>query len=341
MALVAQFNLYLFKGGTHGERVSAGAFHGRFFIIGGVDVSFHVDSVAVGCLPVKPLTPFGCSAILYPSYQPRFSFSPMGSRGEAKRIPMVTIPTLEDMLKAGVHFGHKVSNWHPHMEPYIFTERSGVHIINLELTRKKLEEALEAARRMAAEGKTIVFVGTKKQAQDIVRQYAEQCGMPYANERWIGGLITNFGEIHKLIKKYLTLKEQKVNGELEKYTKKEQLEFEREIERLSHMVGGIATLERLPDALFVLDMRGEKTALTEATRKNVTVFGLCDTNANPARATYVIPANDDAVNSITMVASLMAEAIAEGRAEWKEKQATLAVKKDEKVGRVFTKEQSE
>lgn len=266
----------------------------------------------------------------------------MGSRGEAKRIPMVTIPTLEDMLKAGVHFGHKVSNWHPHMEPYIFAERSGIHVINLELTRKKLEEACEAARQMAAEGKTIVFVGTKKQAHDIVRQYAEQCGMPYVNERWIGGLVTNFGEIHKLIKKYLTLKEQKAKGELEKYTKKEQLEFEREIERLDKMVGGIYALERLPDALFVLDMRGEKTALTEAARKNVTVFGLCDTNANPARATYVIPANDDAVNSLTMVASLMAEAIAEGRKEWKEKQATMVVKKDEKKAvREFTKEQSE
>ena len=248
------------------------------------------------------------------------------------------------MLKAGVHFGHKTSRWHPAMEPYIFTERSGVHVINLETTRKKLEEALDAARAMAAEGKIILFVGTKKQAQSIVRQYAEQCGMPYIVERWIGGLVTNFSELSKVIKKYLLLKEKKEKGELEKYTKKEQLEFEREIERLGHMVSGVATLERLPDALFITDMRLEKTARTEAERKGMIVFGVCDTNANPKHATYVIPANDDAVNAITMVVSLMAEAIAEGRAEWKEKQAAqaaLVVKKEEKKERVVTKETSE
>lgn len=249
------------------------------------------------------------------------------------------------MLKAGVHFGHKTSRWHPAMEPYIFTERSGVHVINLEITRKKLEEAIEAARAMAAEGKVILFVGTKKQSQDIVRQYAEQCGMPYIVERWIGGLVTNFSELNKVIKKYLSLKDKKEKGELEKYTKKEQLEFEQEIERLGHMVSGVATLDRLPDALFITDMRLEKTARAEAERKGMTVFGVCDTNANPKHARYVIPANDDAVNAITMIVSLMAEAIAEGRAEWKEKQAlqaAMAVKKDEKkVVREFTKEQSE
>ncbi|MEK7102530.1 MAG: 30S ribosomal protein S2, partial [Patescibacteria group bacterium] len=219
-----------------------------------------------------------------------------------------------------------------------------VHVINLETTRKKLEEALEAARAMAAEGKVILFVGTKKQSQDIVRQYAEQCGMPYIVERWIGGLVTNFSELSKVIKKYLLLKEKKEKGELEKYTKKEQLEFEQEIERLGHMVSGVATLERLPDALFITDMRLEKTARTEAERKGMIVFGVCDTNANPKHATYVIPANDDAVNAITMVVSLMAEAIAEGRAEWKEKQAAqaaLVVKKEEKKERVVTKETSE
>lgn len=229
------------------------------------------------------------------------------------------------------------------MEPYIFTERSGVHVINLETTRKKLEEALEAARAMAAEGKVILFVGTKKQSQDIVRREAERCGMPYIVERWIGGLVTNFSELSKVIKKYLSLKEKKEKGELEKYTKKEQLEFEQEIERLGHMVSGVATLERLPDALFITDMRLEKTARTEAERKGVPVFGVCDTNANPKHATYVIPANDDATNAIMMIVSLMAEAISEGRKEWKEKQATMAVKKDEKkvVAREFTKEQSE
>lgn len=242
-----------------------------------------------------------------------------------------------------MHFGHKTSRWHPNMAPFIFTERGGVHVINLELTRVYLEKALDAARQMAAEGKMILFVGTKKQAQDIVRYYAEQCGMPYITERWLGGLLTNFSEINKLVRTMLTLKEQKAQGAFEKYTKKEQTEVDDKIAQLEHMVGGMSTVSRMPDALFVVDMRLEKTALSEAKRKHVTVFGLCDTNANPERATYVIPGNDDAVNSITLVVSLMAVAISEGRQEWQQKQAAAPVGTMVKkvVHEVETKEKSE
>ncbi len=255
----------------------------------------------------------------------------------------MNLPSLEDMLKAGMHFGHKTSRWHPNMKPFIFTERGGVHVINLELTREYLEKALDAARQMAAEGKVILFVGTKKQARDIVKYYAEQCGMPYITERWLGGLLTNFSEINKLVRTMLSLKEQKAQGSFEKYTKKEQMEVDEKIAQLEHMVGGMASVSRLPDALFVIDMRLEKTALTEAKRKHVTVFGLCDTNANPERATYVIPGNDDAINSITMVVSLMAAAISEGKSEFQQKQAAApvltAVRKV--VHEVETKEKSE
>lgn len=233
------------------------------------------------------------------------------------------IPSLEEMLAAGVHFGHKTSRWHPNMAPYIFCERGGVHVINLELTQKQLESVLETVKQMAADGKTILFVGTKKQTQAIVVKHALDCGMPYVTERWLGGTLTNFSEIFKRIKKYLSLKDQQAKGELAKYTKKEQMEFAEEIVALEHILGGVSTLTRLPDVLFVTDMRREKTALTEAIRKNIPVVGICDTNANPGRATYIIPANDDAVNSIEMMVALVAGAVKEGRALWKEKQAAM------------------
>lgn len=242
------------------------------------------------------------------------------------------IPSLEDMLKAGVHFGHKTSRWHPNMEPFIFCERSGVHVIDLDKTQQQLEKILPEIQKMAAEGKIFLFVGTKKQGQEIVKKYAKEAGVPYMVERWIGGLITNFSEIGKLIKKYNQLKEEQEKGEWEKYTKKEQLDKKRELEKLTPTIEGVAELSRVPDILFVTDMRREKTALTEALRRGLPVIGICDTNSNPDRATYVIPSNDDAVKSIEMMVSLVAEAIKEGRKEWDKKQAALpvGVKKENK-----------
>lgn len=228
------------------------------------------------------------------------------------------------MLQAGVHFGHKASRWHPKMKPYIFGERNGVHVINLEETQKKLEETLAAVRGMAASGKKILFVTTKPQAQGIVKNAAIACGMPYLVERWIGGLLTNFSEIRKLLKSYVALKEQQASGELERYTKKEQLDIAKDLVKKDAMLAGLVGLERLPDAIFLPAMQAEKTAVDEARRMQVPIIGICDTNANPLHTTYMIPANDDAVRSIKMMVGLVAEAIKEGRTEW-EKQELAAV----------------
>jgi small subunit ribosomal protein S2 len=228
---------------------------------------------------------------------------------------MSKTPDLMTMLKSGVHFGHQQAKRHPKMEPYIFTQKSGFHIINLELTQEKLVEALEFVKKVVTNGGTILFLGTKKQAQPIITKYAKECGMPYITERWLGGTLTNFPEIKKLIKKYIDLKKKKQTGQLDKYTKKEKLEFDREIEKLDKIVGGIETLTKTPDAVFICDIKKEKTALKEAISKNIPIVAMCDTNTDPTKVTYPIPANDDAVKSIEMFTSLVAEAVKEGIAE--------------------------
>lgn len=231
------------------------------------------------------------------------------------------LPSILEMLQAGVHFGHQVSRWHPKMKPFIFTERNGVHVIDLEKTQAQLKEVLESVKRLASEGKLILFVTTKPQAKQIVKEAAESCSMPYMNERWLGGMLTNFPEIKRLLKKYNTLKAEQASGELEKYTKKEQLEFTKELEKKDGYLQGIATLEKMPDVVFLPAMQKEKTAVVEANRMHVPIIAVCDTNANPSKADYVIPANDDAVNSIRMIVNLVAGAIKEGRTEWEKNQA--------------------
>jgi len=240
----------------------------------------------------------------------------------------MNIPTIEQMLEAGVHFGHSTSRWHPKMKPFIYFERQGVHVIDLEKTQTQLESVLADVRQMAAEGKQILFVSTKPQAREIVRQAAIDCEMPYLVDRWIGGLLTNFSEMKKLFKKYLGLKEQQLSGELERYTKQEQVRISKELAKHDESIGGIARLERLPDAIFVPAVQREKTAITEANRTGVPVIGVCDSNADPSKADYVIPANDDAIRSITMMVHLVRDAIKEGRAEYTKQQiaAKAAVK---------------
>jgi small subunit ribosomal protein S2 len=228
---------------------------------------------------------------------------------------MVKIPSVLEMLQAGTHFGHQVAKRHPKMAPFIFTHRNGVHVIDLEKTQEKMKEVLEVVKKMAAEGKVILFASTKPQAREIVKQAAIDCGMPYLVDRWLGGLITNFYEIKKLISKYLKMKEEKTTGEWEKYTKKEQKDFEKQLGDMDKTLGGLASLTRLPDVLFVPALQGEKTAVLEANRMGVPIIGIADTNANPYKATYFIPANDDAVNSIRLVVNLVSEAIKEGKAE--------------------------
>lgn len=236
------------------------------------------------------------------------------------------IPSIVEMLQAGVHFGHQVSRWHPKMERFIYTERNGVHILNLETVQKELEGTLNTVRSMAAEGKQILFVTTKPQAHDIVREAAVRAGMPFLVDRWLGGLLTNFVEMKKLISKYVSLKEEQKNGELERYTKKEQVDIAKKLEKMDQSLIGLTSLTRLPDALFIPAMQREKTAVTEANQMNVPIIGVCDTNANPDKATYVIPANDDAIHAIKMIVNLVADAIAEGRAEWEKTQKSAAPK---------------
>ncbi len=241
---------------------------------------------------------------------------------------MKNIPTLLEMLQAGVHFGHQVSRWHPKMKPYLFTERNGVHVINLEMTAEKVKEAMAVVTEMVANGKVIVFVTTKPQGKEVVRAAAIDCGMPYLVERWVGGLLTNFTEIKKLIKKYNMLKTQQANGELERYTKKEQLEIAKSLTKMDITLAGLATLEKMPDALFIASVQREKTAVTEAVSMRVPIIGICDSNANPDKVDHIIPANDDAVNAITMIVGLMAEAVKEGK---KEAEKRKEIKKVEPV----------
>lgn len=223
-------------------------------------------------------------------------------------------PSIEEMLKAGMHFGHRTSKWHPKMEPFIFGAHGGVHVIDLVKSRKMLESALDFMKKFAAEGKMILFVGTKMQVKKPMKDMAEEIGMPYVTEKWLGGCLTNFLIIKKLIKKYKDLLDDKNMGKLEKYTKKERLEFDREIKRLELRVGGLTKLNRLPDAIFVWDIKHEKTAVTEAQKKNVPLIAICDTNVNPKGINYIIPSNDDATKTVKLVLSLIKEVISEGKA---------------------------
>ena len=227
----------------------------------------------------------------------------------------MTYPSILEMLQAGVHFGRQVSRWHPKMKPFIFTERNRVHIINLEKTEEQLKAVLPAVKQMAAEGKTILFVTTKPQARDIVKAAAIDCGMPYLVDRWLGGMLTNFVEIRKLLKKYISLKEKQAKGEFEQYTKKEQLEISKELEKMDSYLAGLVSLERMPDALFIPSVQREKTAVVEANKMGVPIIGVCDTNANPGKVAHVIPGNDDAVKSITLLVGLVGAAVKEGKAE--------------------------
>ncbi|MDX9892919.1 MAG: 30S ribosomal protein S2 [Patescibacteria group bacterium] len=228
---------------------------------------------------------------------------------------MPKIPDLMTMLKSGVHFGHQLSRRHPKMKPYIFTTKSGFHIINLEMTQEKLQEALDFVKKIVANGGTILFLATKKQAQSAIIENAKACNMPYITERWLGGTFTNFHEISRVVKKYTEWKKQQASGQLDKYTKKEKLDIEREIEKLDKIVGGIENMTKIPDAIFVIDIKKEKTAVAEANKRNIPVVAICDTNVNPDKVTYCIPGNDDAVKSIQLITGLVAQAVTEGLAE--------------------------
>ncbi len=236
---------------------------------------------------------------------------------------MPQIPSLVEMLKAGVHFGHQSSRWHPKMEPYLFGVRNGIHVIDLEKTTDELVKVLAHVKDLASKGKVILFVGTKRQARTFVKDAAERCGMPYVVERWIGGLLTNFPECKRRLVKYRGLKEQVATGEIEKYTKKEQAVLKKMIEKMDKYLVGLTSLEKIPDALYIADMRVEKTAITESRKTEVPVIAVSDSNVDPTKVAFPIPANDDAVNAIKMIADLMAEAVNEGKLEAEKKKAMM------------------
>jgi small subunit ribosomal protein S2 len=226
---------------------------------------------------------------------------------------MPTIPSLQDLLKAGVHFGHRETKWHPKMAPFIFTVRNGIHIIDLEKTVEKLKAALIFLHDVARKGGVALFVGTKPQSRAHVRAAAESVGAPYVTERWLGGTLTNFTVIHKLVKKLEDIERKLADAEAEKkYTKLERLMFDRERERLVEVVGGIRTMKGLPQAMILADVIHDETAVREARRRSIPTIALCDTNADPEEATYPIPANDDASRSIEFIMKLCAGALREG-----------------------------
>ncbi len=226
---------------------------------------------------------------------------------------MAHMPTLIEMLQAGVHFGHKTSKRYPKMESNIFGVRNGIHILDLEKTQKALLEVAAHCQELAKKNGVILFVGTKSQAKEIVKTAAERAGMPYVTTRWIGGTLTNFTVISRMIKKFKKLKSEQASGELEKYTKKEQLEITREIEEMNELLGGIESLTKKPDAVYIVDIKKERTALREARKSRVPVIAPCDTNCNPELVDHCIPANDDARKSIELITNVIADAIIAGK----------------------------
>lgn len=224
----------------------------------------------------------------------------------------ISVPSMQELLEAGVHFGHQVRRGHPRMREYIFGAREGVHIINLEHSEKLLQEAADYAYKLGEEGKVILFVGTKKQAQSIIKEAAVEANAPFADVKWSGGFLTNFDEIRRNIKKLTDLAEKQEKGELSHYTKKEQLLISKKIEKFQREWGGIAKMSKLPDALFIVDCVMEKTALAEANRMEIPVIGIADSNCNPGLMAFPIPGNDDATKSIKIITDAVASAYAKG-----------------------------
>ena len=236
--------------------------------------------------------------------------------------------SLLELLKSGAHFGHTTSRWNPKMKPYIFTVRNNIHILDLEKTKQSLLKAAKFASEVSSKGGTILFVGTKRQSKDLVKKYAADCNMPYVNVRWLGGSFTNFKTIQKTIRKMEKLQSMKASGELEnQYTKKEKLMVEREIEKLQKLFEGISNMKKLPDAIFVTDVKHDAIAVTEAQKSKVKIIGIVDTNSNPDKITFPIPCNDDATKAIEIMCAVMSEAITEGRLA--APVAAVAVKKEE------------
>jgi small subunit ribosomal protein S2 len=238
--------------------------------------------------------------------------------------------TMKALLEAGVHFGHRTQRWDPKMKPFIFTERNGIHIIDLQQTIIRLEQAYTMVRDAVAEGGTVVFVGTKKQAQENLAQAAEACAMPFVNERWLGGTLTNWQTIKQRISYLLELEQRRDTGDFERLPKKEALKLEQLIEKLNRRLGGLKNMTRVPDLLFVVDVRREAIAVKEGNILNIPVLAMVDTNCNPDPVDLVIPSNDDAIRAIKLIVGHMSDAVNEGLQIRQALHADEGVKEDEK-----------
>ena len=225
----------------------------------------------------------------------------------------MSVVSMKQLLEAGVHFGHQTRRWNPKMAPYIFTERNGIYIIDLQKTVKKLEDAYMFVRQISENGGDILFVGTKKQAMDSVKEEAERCGMPFVNARWLGGMLTNFTTIKLRIRRLAQLKAMEENGTFDLLPKKEVAKLKLQIEKLEKFLGGITEMKKMPAAMFIVDPRKERIAVAEAKKLGIPIVAIVDTNCDPDEVDYVIPGNDDAIRAVKLIAGAMADAVIEGR----------------------------
>src|SRR5262245_13653970 len=237
---------------------------------------------------------------------------------------------IKELLEAGVHFGHQTRRWNPRMRRFIFGEREGIHIIDLLQTEQLLQQATDFVTEVAAKGGVILFVGTKKQARDSVQEWAERCEMPYVNRRWLGGLLTNFNTIRKRIQRLHELRELKEAGRLDLLPTKERMSMEAELRKLEYNLGGVADMQRLPDAVVIIDLKTEEIALREAERLEIPIVGLVDTNCDPTPVDYVIPGNDDAIRSCELIIGTLGEAIEGAAARWREEEARRRAEEEER-----------
>jgi small subunit ribosomal protein S2 len=226
---------------------------------------------------------------------------------------MAPVVTMKQLLEAGVHFGHQTRRWNPKMQRFIFGERNGIYIIDLQQTLTRIETAYSFVRDLVAEGGSVLFIGTKKQAQDPIQSYAERCGMPYVNERWLGGMLTNFETIAKRVEKMQEYERMRATGEFDAMPKKEALILGRELEKLQRNLGGLRRMTKLPEAVFILDTKKEHIGVTEANKLHIPIVAVVDTNCDPDVIQYVIPGNDDAIRSGTLMCRIIADAVDEGR----------------------------
>mgnify|MGYP000277934614 FL=1 len=240
----------------------------------------------------------------------------------------MSVISMKQLLEAGVHFGHQTRRWNPKMAPYIYTERNGIYIIDLQKSVGMVDDAYKAVSDIAAEGGTVLFVGTKKQAQDAIKAEAERCGMYYVNERWLGGMLTNFKTIQSRIARLKAIETMEEDGTFDVLPKKEVIKLKKELDKLQKNLGGIKEMKKIPDAIFIVDPKKERICVQEAHTLGIPLIGICDTNCDPEELDYVIPGNDDAIRAVRLLASKMADAILEGRQGQQEEVETTAASEE-------------